>query len=209
MEAFDAAVKEYQQLPFWGKIQFATQLDPLLTVYSMIRFDGCVRKKTDFAVIKESGECYVYLWKHMYGNVFYIGSGFGDRWTKLSGRNDDFYAHIDAGDAVAYKIIDGISKKESMLFERYISLSFHLAGKSTVNRDNRICGTVCDAEEEAAKMRKNLLAEEDVISVEDAILNKILMDRDFELGDVMARDRFLHDCGCRYFTQKYGRRTSC
>lgn len=92
-------------------------------ISSSVHLDGYAESEEfKFAVNGNGGEYYVYLWKHMFGDVFYVGSGKGDRWTeKNRSSNKEFLKHIDAGDAVVYKILVDVDKNTARKFEQYVS----------------------------------------------------------------------------------------
>ena len=72
-----------------------------------IENEGYVCAKNELSLDYASGDYYVYLWKHMFGEPFYIGKGKDNRWKSIQ-RNDSFTSHINKGDGVVYKVVYGI-----------------------------------------------------------------------------------------------------
>lgn len=105
--------------------------------YVPIFLQGYVRSKKDFCCNCDEGKCHVYVWKHMFGDIFYVGKGQDDRWLKAY-RNLEFSKHLDNADCVVYKIVDGISDKDARFYERYISYILSSAGYNLVNKDNNV-----------------------------------------------------------------------
>ena len=96
--------------------------------------EGCVCTKDGLALDYKGGDYYVYLWKHMFGEPFYVGKGKGDRWKNIH-RNQTFTAHIEKGDAVIYKVITGLDHESALKYEKYVSWLLSNAGVILANQD--------------------------------------------------------------------------
>lgn len=93
------------------------------------------------ATVGGGGEHYVYLWKHAWGDPFYVGSGKGSRWRDKWGRCDGFYPHIDVADAVVYLVLTDVDGDTARMFETYVSVNLTKCGYSLVNGDNNVMRT--------------------------------------------------------------------
>ena len=73
-----------------------------------------------------AGEYHVYLWRHMSGEVFYVGTGKKARVTSTLSRSDEFLAHLETKDIEVYVPYYNISSHISFKIERNLikSLSF-------------------------------------------------------------------------------------
>ena len=140
--AFEEYAKYFDDLPFHGKLEEIKKIESLSgnvylsTKTSALHFDGYLSANDSIAVKEDNGEHYVYLWKHAWGEPFYVGSGVRDRWKTKASRCDDFYRNLDAGDAVVYKILDGVDSKTARLYESYVSTNISIAGYCLANGDN-------------------------------------------------------------------------
>lgn len=175
---------------------------------SRLLWDGYLTTVTEKAVREETGEHYVYLWKHAWGDPFYVGSGKGSRWTNKNGRCDDFYLHLDAGDAVVYLVLNGVDSKTARLYERYVSANITYGGYTLANGDN-------NAEYKSEEARERLMAKCKEIEglvltrkVEGAVLS--ILNHEAKC-DYRITDKFLMDYGADYFSRNYmsGCRKSC
>lgn len=202
-EAYDI----YNRMPFGEKCRTTIGLRELSNFMSpgaiAISIDGFVRAKDKYAVTETGGEAYVYLWKHIDGDVFYVGSGVGERW-KQKYRGEQFYKEIDKGDAVVYKVLDGVDRATAFFYERYISCSLSEAGFPLCNADNLV---LSDKSAERFKDWKSAneqeLNSERCKAVESVILNSVLSDTDFVWTVHRDMKRFLEEYGEHYFTEHY------
>lgn len=195
--------------PFYDKVGAYTRV--CLSKHSckggMIEYDGYLKAKSGFASNRDDGKFYVYLWRHLNGPVFYIGSGTGKRWISKSARNEDFYRNIDKGDAVVYKVIDGVSEEVARTIEKYLSVCFWLGGCMLANKDNSVSESNKDRMKEWVDVFSHGECKDIVCDVENVVLNKILVDSAFSGEDILNIYGFRENCGCRYFSDKYVART--
>ena len=170
---------------------------------SMLKYDGYLFANSHCAVRCDSGEYHVYVWAHLLsGEIFYVGSGIEDRWQcRYRLKNQAFMEHLDHGDAVVYKIIDGVDLETARFYERYLSLSISGSGVELANSDNNVfkCGN--------SKAKEWMLENADRLSddftrqVEDVLLNKILSESDFKGNDVLEALVFRQTYGDHWFSQ--------
>ena len=168
-----------------------------------LQYDGYVTIKSDMAVECSSGCYYVYLWKHMFGDVFYVGEGHGDRCKVISNRPDSFYNHIDKGDAVVYVILRGVNRDTARFYERYLSICLGLAGSSLANRDNSVVRIGSERARAWLSDNESSIERDLTKCVEEALLNRILGDTKFSGRDVLKTIRFVEHYGDSYFSTKY------
>lgn len=102
--------------------------------------DGYI--KTDFDALNvartdlfDEGEHYVYIWRHMNGDPFYVGSGKGYRSRSTYDRPTDFYGELMALDAILCYIAADISEKDARFIERYCSFALSSSGVKLTNSD--------------------------------------------------------------------------
>lgn len=190
----------YEQLSFAEKLQLAMRPEvQRVKINSTIHLDGYVcEKKYEYAVQGKSGEYYVYLWKHMYGEVFYVGMGHGNRMT-CKRRSHEFATHLDKGDVVVYRVLANVDQQTAREYERYITASFVQAGVKLVNRDNNP-EKMSAENKKTCTDRESLQNAEWAKAVEDAVF-KILLDSNFTARDIIAVQRFLSEYGDHYFSR--------
>lgn len=193
----------YEKMPVWEKINMANNVEVARRYHSIpIWFTGYVKTKEKFAVDGGGGEHYVYLWKHIDGDIFYVGSGKKKRWTSKNGRNMRFFKEIDKGDAVVYKILQNASYEEARFYEKYLSIIIGLSGVKLTNKDNNI--DIMGREkallwvEEKIEQKDNGLTKR----VENALLNGIIGDRDFGFYEAVSINGFLGKYGNDYFSRQ-------
>ena len=171
---------------------------------SSIRNYGYVGSTSHCAVRGSGGNYYVYVWAHLFtGQIFYVGSGSGDRWvSKNRGNAEMFYKNLDAGDCGVFKVLEDVDKKTARFYERYISLSLSKNGVELVNGDNiygKSAGCRADSWMEDNRDR---IASQMTKDVEQAIIEKVPRDL---LGwrSVMAVMRFREEYGDNYFSSNW------
>ena len=171
---------------------------------SSIRTDGYAGSTSSCAVRGSGGNHYVYVWAHLFtGQIFYVGSGSGDRWvSKNRGNAEMFYKNLDAGDCGVFKVLEDVDKKTARFYERYISLSLSKNGVELVNGDNiygKSAGCRADSWMEDNRDR---IASQMTKDVEQAIIEKVPSDL---LGwrNVMAVMRFREEYGDNYFSSNW------
>ena len=171
---------------------------------SSIRTDGYAGSTSSCAVRGSGGNYYVYVWAHLFtGQIFYVGSGSGDRWvSKNRGNAEMFYKNLDVGDCGVFKVLEDVDKKTARFYERYISLSLSKNGVELVNGDNiygKSAGCRADSWMEDNRDR---IASQMTKDVEQAIIEKVPRDL---LGwrSVMAVMRFREEYGDNYFSSNW------
>ena len=171
---------------------------------SSIRNYGYAGSTSHCAVKGSGGNYYVYVWAHLFtGQIFYVGSGSGDRWvSKNRGNAEMFYKNLDAGDCGVFKVLEDVDKKTARFYERYISLSLSKNGVELVNGDNiygKSAGCRADSWMEDNRDR---IASQMTKDVEQAIIEKVPSDL---LGwrSVMAVMNFREECGDNYFSSNW------
>lgn len=144
---------------------------------------GYLKKKDDYCLHFDDGKYYVYLWKHIRGNIFYVGKGHDDRW-KHKERGEKFLQHLDKGDCVVYIIADGLKESDALKIEAIVGLSLREAGFDLVNRDKYKYHRMSDDTEECVCR-----------AVAD-----VIRDRDFRISDSFATSNFIKKYGTDYFS---------
>jgi hypothetical protein len=169
----------------------------------MLRFDGFLFANSSYAVRCNSGKHHVYVWAHLLsGEVFYVGSGVDDRWrNRHRVKNNAFMENLDVGDAVVYKVIDGVDRDTALFYERYLSLTLSGAGAKLTNRDNNVEKCGFDKAEEWLSENAERLSDDFTRQVETVVLEKILSDRDFRGMDVLRAVTFRQIYGDHWFSQ--------
>lgn len=166
----------------------------------MVRHDGYLASVTSEAARDDSGKYCVYLWKHAWGEPFYVGSGVGKRWKSKNPRCDGFYSHIDAGDAVAYKVLDGVSEKTARRYECYVSVCLSSAGFALVNGDNNVGRVGAGTEKRLKSLCSKIEKEELTREVEKALMRII----NHNPGcDYRITNAFLKEYGTDYFSRNF------
>lgn len=198
--AFENLTREFNNMPFSKRVGF------LKSVYqtehwhcNSINWNGYCCCKSFFAINRNEGEHYVYLWKHLDGDIFYVGRGIGDRWVNKN-RKEDFLRHIDKGDAVVYMILCGVDKQTAMFYEKYISGSLSEGGYPLANRDNNIHKMGLEKFHEWCCNNSELLSSELTKQVEGVVLEKIIPDKNFTITELSAIQNFRKMYGDTYFS---------
>lgn len=196
--AVERVQAELDKMSFADKIKLVKSMSSVQYKHNFIKYDGYVAEKDTFAVYGGDDEYYVYLWKHLDGDVFYVGSGHGERYRNKH-RNVDFLRHIDKGDAVVYRILIGVDSKTARFYEKYLSGSMGLADYILSNGDNNVIHIGADKfnrwlEDNASKLDNELTRK-----IENAIL-KVLYDTDFRADHVRSIQTFREECGDAYFS---------
>lgn len=70
------------------------------------------------------GEYCVYFWQDKYANVFYVGSGKGYRYNNIAARSFAFKKQLSAGGCEPKIVAYGMSKEESLDFEKRLIAAF-------------------------------------------------------------------------------------
>lgn len=210
MGAYEDWVAEFEGLSFCDKIRAVKKINDMCRDgdvehrVTMLGYDGYLKTVEKYAVDVGSGEHYVYLWRHAWGDPFYVGSGKGDRWKSKSGRCNDFYLHLDQADAVVYRILTGVDLHTARLFEKYVSVNLIEAGCTLANGDNNTEYLSEDARKrrvsECATIDNHVLAGK-VRGAVFGILN------DQPRCDYRATDRFIMARGADYFSRNYWKKS--
>lgn len=205
---FVEAVEIYNNMTFSDKckaIKCMKNLSAgLVSDISPIRWDGYVAKKESYAYVQDEGDCYVYLWRHINGDPFYVGSGRKDRWTQKN-RNDRFLREIDKGDAVVYKVVTGINRPLAYLYEKYISCSLSLGEFDLCNSDNIINDKSKERDfKDWMYSEKSELESERCKKIEEAVSN-IMMDDNFSYSCHLETAKFLKVFGEHYFSETFNK----
>lgn len=175
---------------------------------SKIEQDGFIKKKDNFAVSFGSGHAYVYLWKHIDGSVFYVGSGTGNRCEYIS-RGYKFARELDKADCVIYIVANGLERNEAYTIERFVSGIMSLIDPiSLVNSDNIIRES--DAEEFLQESHEKLkeFDGKTIRELEDNMV-QILIDRDFTYDDAILTREFFDENGRKFFSSRYNTNGRC
>ena len=168
----------------------------------MLRFDGFLYADSHHAIRCDSGEYHVYVWAHLLtGEIFYVGSGIDDRWKcRYRLKNKAFMENLDAGDAVVYKIIEGVDRDTARFYERYLSLALSSSGVKLTNRDNNAEKYGLDNARKWLHENAYRLSDEFTSRVDEVILEKILNERDFKGIDVLRVFAFRQTYGEHWFS---------
>lgn len=169
---------------------------------------GRLAERTYKGVHAGDDEYYVYLWRHAWGDPFYVGSGKNDRWTTIGSRCDDFYLHLDQADSVVYRVLSGVDSKTAHAYEKYVSVNLGRAGYVLANGDNNYEYATESARHRMIEKCDKLVGLELTTRVENAVLGIISDNPDC---DYRITDAFLMRHGTDYFSRNYlsGRRKYC
>ena len=195
----EEALLEFSKSSFAERVETCKMMRAIEKRHNFIKYDGYVSFKSNFAVRLEEGDYYVYLWKHLDGDIFYVGSGHGERY-KSKNRNLECLKEMDKGDSVVYMILTGVSYKTARFYERYISYNLGLAGYSLTNSDNNLKKV---GEINVKKWLKDNVAtiNTDLTrGIEKVILDKIIWDTDFRASEFYSIQAFREECGNEWFS---------
>lgn len=196
------------KLTFAEKIQMSKRVidfttpSMLNTQASILSYDGYLTTVTDKTVRVGEGSHGVYLWKHAWGDPFYVGSGKGDRWKNRSSRCDDFFLHIDQGDAVVYMVLDGVDAATARAYERYVSVNLSRAGYTLANGDNNFEYATESLRHTFLRNCAEIEGDELTRRVEVAVLEILCHD---PKCDYRITEAFLMSYGTDYFSQNHWR----
>jgi hypothetical protein len=205
MGAYEDFVKAFDAMPFSGKLNMNRKVNATRSHLEVDRgvsklyWDGYLCATDKMAAVAGDGDYYVYLWRHAWGEPFYVGSGKGDRWKSKQGRCDEFYPHLDKADAVTYLVLCGVDSKTARLFERYVSVNLVEAGYDLVNGDNNPKRFPEQGRERLIKRCAETESHELTPAVQKAVV-KILGDD--PRCDHRITHEFLERYGAGYFTRK-------
>lgn len=166
-----------------------------------IKWDGFIKKSEDYCCQAGNDNYYVYVWMHLGGEPFYVGSGKGNRWLNRK-RRIEFLRHLDQGDAVVYKVLSGVDKQMSLMYERYISFCFSWIRDSLVNRDNNILYLAPPQTAKNLRMCNDLEDNYFTYEVEKSVA-KIIEHNSFSRAkaiDILAIQEFRRKYGETYFS---------
>lgn len=169
---------------------------------------GRLAERESHVVRHGDGDYYVYLWRHAWGEPFYVGSGRNYRWMDIGTRCNDFYLHLDQADAVVYMVLAGVDVKTARAYEKYISVNLGQAGYVLANGDNNYTYATEKARSKMILRCKELTGSELTSKVENAVLGIL---GDDSRCDYRVTDEFIMKHGADYFSRNYlsGRRKCC
>lgn len=201
--AWDNLMASFEESSFAEKISLCNTANAAYDSTESIWRNGYVRAVDRHAVRHDSGEYYVYSWKHLMGLPFYVGSGKGDRWTQKNNRCGRFYTEIDAGDAVVYKIACGLDAKMARFIERYLSLSIELAGMKLANGDNCIDVSGVDGAKRWIAKNDGRIDSELIKRIEFVFMNNVLNDEECRRREVIEIRNFRNAHGDKFFSDRF------
>jgi hypothetical protein len=189
--------------PFVDKLKFVRGVHQFThgDYRGVMQWEGRLSEDDSKCVWLDDGDCYVYVWKHNFGDPFYVGSGKKDRWTTINNRCEGFYEHIDKADAIVYKVIDGIDRNTAFAYEKYVSFNLSAAGYDLANHDNNYQRAAKKNQRSIDKMFYSLEGKETTLAVEKAVFD-ILNDEKSHLCRTTML--FLDKYGEHFFSEKYG-----
>lgn len=121
MQIYEEALIKFDNLSIDDKIAFYDNINKMYenTTYRMsasrLKWNRCIKCEERKAYMAGTGDWYVYMWKHIDGTPFYVGSGKGYRWldhTQRS-RSKEFIIETDKNDAIVYKVAMGLDMQEA------------------------------------------------------------------------------------------------
>lgn len=201
IEQFDEINTAFNSLDFRTRLSLTQQVESIRHTFRMIKYDGYLKLKDCFGIRQNKGEYYVYLWKHMRGDIFYVGSGKGNRCIQKN-RGIEFFKHLDKGDVIVYIVLDGTDKETARFYERYLSGCLSDIGQPLTNKDNVISRMGKDVFEGWLRDNSIRLCNTLTKDIENVVLNKILCDKDFTYDDILSKEEFLEENGDHYFSSE-------
>lgn len=198
---FDEINNAFNSLDFRTRLSLTQQIESVIHVSKLIKYDGYLKLKDCFSIHHNTGEHYVYLWKHMRGDIFYVGSGKGNRCVHKY-RGSEFLKHLDKGDAVVYIVLDATDKETARFYERYLSGCLSDIGQPLTNKDNIVARMGKDVFENWLRDNDARLRDTLTKDIENVILNKVLCDKEFTYEDVLSIEKFLEENGNEYFSSE-------
>lgn len=198
-KTFDEIRKSFEAMPLVDKLKVYLSSHNMLPLYNGIYHRGYVTLKEIHAVRGDTGQHYVYLWKHINGSVFYVGSGKNDRCINKN-RCCEFLKHIDAGDAVVYIVLKEVDAKTAHFYERYISYSLSEMGEPLTNKDNIIARSERNAVDRWYKENQDTIKNDFTRQVENVLMCHVYGDMDFKLGELLGVQKFREQYGDTYFS---------
>lgn len=209
MNEIDKFREAYLRLPFHEKVRYAKSVNQLTLsrvegYADSLTWDGYLTTVVEKAVHCDEGDSYVYLWRHAWGEPFYVGHGKGDRWLNKNERCDNFYPHIDKGDAVPYLVLCGVDSKTACEYERYVSVNLVRAGFDLANSDNNPDRETRTKDWDKVYERFALLEEKELTEkVCDAVVSILSHE---PRCDYRITETFVKRYGNDYFSRNFGSR---
>ena len=204
MGVHEGFVEAYEKLSFVEKIRFVKDVYCVTSsVERDIRYlewDGYLGKSEKYCFKNGVGDYYVYVWKHAWGDPFYVGSGKGDRWLSKAPRCNDFFLHLDQADVVVYKLVRGLDVHLARSIEAYVSVSLVEAGYTLANGDNNTEYLSETARGRRVKKVSDFEKNPLVSSVQESVLRMLY---DEPTCDYRITDGFIMRNGASYFSRKY------
>ena len=203
MGAYEDFIAAVSAMPFSGKLSIDKRTNAtrryleVESGVSKLYWDGILAAIDKNAVIAGNGDYFVYIWKHAWGEPFYVGSGKGHRWKDKNGRCDGFYPHLDQADAITYLVLRGVDAPTARLFEQYVSANLVEAGYSLVNGDNNPALLAARARERMMERCTKTESHELIPAVQAAVM-KVL--NDDPRCDYRITRSFVEGYGTAYFS---------
>lgn len=139
-QAWYNALSPEEQAAFAKKVEDDYKRTKLEYAASEIYWKGYLKKYSP-SYLKDKlsdvmqGEHYVYVWKHLNGEPFYVGSGKNDRGEAKWRKNPEFRREISKGDSVIYYLATDISEADARRIEHYVSLKLYFEAFGITNKD--------------------------------------------------------------------------
>lgn len=202
-ELFVEAQAQYNAFSFYKKLGFNNMVRNMggTTSTVSLEMDGYLFSNAGKSVVLGDGDYYVYVWKHAWGEPFYVGSGRGDRWITKAPRNPQFYYHLDNADAAVYKVVSGMNEETARMCEAYVSLNFSAAGFPLTNGDNVLREKDDETIERRLKKYKKIEELPEIGKIQAVLLNLVLENERY--ADYRKSQKFIEEYGKNYFSNKY------
>lgn len=183
-EAYDA-LSEDQKAAFIESTERLAEHVKLLKNASNLRWHRCIDSFPHDGVKLGDGECYVYLWMHLNGAPFYIGSGKQNRWLSVGtgARNNLFEKATEKMDAVVYKVATGLDDQEARNIEFCLIHLLTYEGNFLAQRSHNY---LIESEKTQIKshQRYKKLRNFRVVQAERALYNILSIKRDYDLEKI-------------------------